>query len=131
MSRNKDFTGVKSERIKQPDQTKIEKGILLLAIPVDTDMSEETDYKITKAEAWELIRIRHKKAQNSIDEYDWYHHCYAYILLKKDTITDAVFEDELCIKIIPLIEAGNFGVKPLWNSCSTWSVLSKFNFKKN
>lgn len=45
-------------------------------------------------------------------------------------MTDAVSEDELCIKMIPLIEIDNLGVKPLWNSCSTWSVYADLKLKQ-
>ncbi len=97
---------------------------------VDTNMSEKMDYSIVETETWELIRLKQVQRESCSDEYNWYQHRCKYVLLKKNRITDNRFEDELCIRIIPLFETCDFGVKELYDGRSMWSVYADLYSKQ-
>lgn len=97
-------------------------------------MSEDSEYKITQTEAWELIRIKNRKLETFFEDT---HECnylsYAYILLYKKRVTDLVFKDELFITIIPLFEIDEISRHrkvELWDSRSTWSVCANIMLKQ-
>lgn len=84
-------------------------------------MSEDGEYKITRTETWELLRVKNRGAE-VLSKDEWCYSSYAYILLYKNRKTDARFEDELLVTIIPLFEINRYGKVELYDGRSTWSV---------